>query len=541
MKHAILIIIFVFINISIFSQVPNWSWARHTNGYPQGTGITTDGIGNIIIIGSFAPPTMTFGNIILSNYNSSGLNTDIFVVKYNPSGQIIWAKSFGDNFNDYCYGITTDFSCNIYITGNSTSDTLNLGGHILLNGGQIIAKLDSSGNVIWVNNYGEIGSAICYDNNNHIYSLGYYSTTAGSYNILGNDTLICAGGLDVIVVKFDTSGNIIKAIEPYGSSSEKAWGISSDNHSNIYITGNSGSTTLKFGNFVLSNTYGGGFVAKFDSSLNIIWARKIGNNYCEGSSVLCETNGNVYVTGYFIGNSITIGNTVLTTNTINSANIFIAKYDSSGNVLWAKGSAGVASVYPSRGFGLAKDSIGNIYLTGHYIGSNITFGTITLTNTTSYNMAQIFVAKYNTSGQVLWATSIGGNRHDYYNSIAIDFDDNLYLAGMNDRDTFAIGTDTMKNTGLFLAKMSDINTFIKPIQTENTVFIYPNPANRNFTMKIPRETKFISIFNSLGQVIEKRMTKNQNEVNFEIINVGLYFIQIVNDKESITKKVAICR
>ena len=77
-------------------------------------------------------------------------------------------------------------------------------------------------------------------------------------------------------------------------------------------------------------------------------------------------------------------------------------------------------------------------------------------------------------------------------------------------------------------------------ENENSVTIFPNPTNSSFTIKVPPNIKYICIYNSLGQIVEKRKVNNQTELNFEIKENGIYFVQIATDKEIITKKVIVC-
>src|SRR4029077_7731002 len=88
-----------------------------------------------------------------------------------------------------------------------------------------------------------------------------------------------------------------------------------------------------------------------------------------------------------------------------SGDFFIAKYDSSGNVLWAKSSTGIGD---ELGFKITTDISGNIYVTGLYT-STVTFGNTTLMNS---GAEDIFIVKYDASGNMLWAKSAGGSGND---------------------------------------------------------------------------------------------------------------------------------
>jgi hypothetical protein len=84
--------------------------------------------------------------------------------------------------------------------------------------------------------------------------------------------------------------------------------------------------------------------------------------------------------------------------------IFVTKYDSNGNVKWVKSSGGDQFEGVSN---IINDTEGNLYVTGGFISSSISFGSTKLLNHNA-GKSDIFIVKYDTSGKVLWATSEGG-------------------------------------------------------------------------------------------------------------------------------------
>src|SRR6266478_3524366 len=111
-------------------------------------------------------------------------------------------------------------------------------------------------------------------------------------------------------------------------------------------------------------------------SPNWLWAKSAGGTITDvGVGITTDAGGNVYAAGYFISSSIAFGTTTLANVQAGNSDIFLVKYDASGNVLWAK-SAG-STGYDS-GNGISTDSGGNVYVTGYFDGtSSITFGTTT--------------------------------------------------------------------------------------------------------------------------------------------------------------------
>lgn len=133
MKKQALFIFAMFIALGSWGQIPNWAWSTSASGTGNygGTGISTDVNGNIIVTGLFSSPTITFGATTLSNNGSY----NFFVVKYDPSGNLLWAKSAGGTGNDNVYGISTDASGNIVVTGWYDSPIITFGTTTLTSSG----------------------------------------------------------------------------------------------------------------------------------------------------------------------------------------------------------------------------------------------------------------------------------------------------------------------------------------------------------------------------------------------------------------------
>ena len=181
--------------------------------------------------------------------------------------------------------------------------------------------------------------------------------------------------------------------------------IATDANGNVLVTGVFNSPTITFGTVTL--TTGSFFIVKYDASGNVLWAKSAGEqSQCYSRSIATDANGNVLVIGHFTSPTITFGTTTLI-NTNAFSDIFIVKYDANGNVLWAKSASGKTQ---DTGIGITTDANGNILVTGGFTSSTITFGITTLSNAdTSLGGADIFIVKYDTNGNVLWAKSAGGN------------------------------------------------------------------------------------------------------------------------------------
>ena len=452
------------ISTILSDQVPNVSWAKSigaTGSNDRGTGIATDSAGNVYVIGYYRDE-ITLGTITLTSGAST--SDDAYVAKYDTSGTVLWATSIGGTSFDYGYGIATDSSGNVYVTGYySGTAYFDINTSLNSAGGSndvFVAKYNTSGAVQWAESIGgtssDYGSGIATDSSGNVYVIGRYfgSTTIGT-------TILNSSGsnYDVFIAKYDTSGAVQWARRIGGTSSDYGYGIATDSAGNVYVTGQYQSEII-IGSTTLTNAGSSDvFVAKYDTGGTVQWAKSIGGTGSDaGNGIATDSSGNVYVTGYYNGTANFGPDTSLTSAGQNDA--FVAKYDTSGTLRWAKS---IGGGYGDFGYGIATDSVGNVYVTGSYQGA-ITIGSTTLTFTVS---SGAFIARYDTNGAVQWATSIGGGSNSGI-GIATDSAGNVYVTG-NYEDVVDFGSGTSLtsagNTDAFVAKYSppvklNINTSV---------------------------------------------------------------------------------
>lgn len=160
-------------------------------------------------------------------------------------------------------------------------------------------------------------------------------------------------------------------------------------------------------------------------------------------SIVCDKNGNSYVVGNFRSAEFKLGNITLRHSSSGDAHFFIAKYDSLGNVLWAKTTANDEFVF---GLCAAIDSEDNIIVGGHFSGYTATFGTTVLSNSNAYIYGKMYLAKYDKNGNVLWAKT--PSVCDYSCSVigvATDNADNIYLTGHFQDGLFTFADKSIAN------------------------------------------------------------------------------------------------
>jgi hypothetical protein len=124
-------------------------WAQNATGTDGEVayGISTDPSGNSYLTGTFSSPSITFGSTTLTNTNP-GLSNDVFVAKYSPLGNALWAKSAGSPNNERGEAIAIDNNGNCYITGTFRGSTFIFNNDTLfqtgISGDIFIAKIGST-------------------------------------------------------------------------------------------------------------------------------------------------------------------------------------------------------------------------------------------------------------------------------------------------------------------------------------------------------------------------------------------------------------
>ncbi|MDB6108712.1 MAG: hypothetical protein JWR69_462 [Pedosphaera sp.] len=497
-----------------------WAQAGKGTKSDSGTGIASDGSGNFCVTGFFQRAA-SFGNFTLVPYltlhppNTDGgtpfpdsAYQDGFVAKYGPAGNVMWAQIAADTDTGSGFGITVSQGGDAVLTGsgrnrfllgtNSITTDSSLGIYSML--------FDGAGSPTWLRTAGgpqnDVGQAVAADANGNIYLTGFFSGsgTFGTTNLTGTATNLFVtklAALDpgsppiistqptntVVLVSSNTLFNVgvLSALPVTYQWQYNGTNLAQPNSPMLSFTN---ALPPIAGNYsvIISNANGAvtSQVVRLEVEVppDFVWAKKAGGSVVEGTrSVALDDQGNSYVAGSFQQGSISFGGIVLTNNgwranfpSLGSNDVFIAKYDPAGNPLWAQSAGGTNS---DEATALAVDGSGNVYVTG-YFQRTATFGNITLTNTTGPSTNYIFLAKYDSGGNLLWVQQAGGQFSDQGRGLALDASGNIFLTGS------IYGTATFGNTNLvppsnrlsaFLAKYDASGNLLWVTSTQ------PSPAS----------------------------------------------------------------
>jgi hypothetical protein len=534
--------------------VPNCLWAEtlEAESSTGGNCVCTDVNGNVYVTGFFYTDTITFGTFTLTGGS-------VFIVKYSPNGTVLWAKSAGGSNYILSESISTDLNGNVIFTGNFQGTSVTFDTTTLSNNGSLFAyhtflvKYAPDGTVIWAKSIDGNDNRVPYaatDANGNVILTGFFSNaniTIGTTTLTNNS--IGGGGLDIYIVKYAPDGTMLWAKSGGGPGNDFPSGICTDASGNVYITGTIQGPSISFDTTTITNSgtssYDYNFIVKYASDGTVVWATSNdvgGLMYPYTYSLVADATGNIYLSGSYNSSAITIGTTTLTNAGYN--NVFIVKYASNGTVIWAKAAGGN---FWCSAKSVSTDASGNVYVTGFFSGSSITFGSITLTIPGA--APDVFIVKYASDGTVLWATTTPGSNSDARgNSISLDVNDNIYVTGEYIAATITFGTITISNPynsgssnmrNFFIAKYAGIVTSLNE-QLDNTELnIYPNPSSSTITFTSPTILNTnLTITNLTGKQVATYNIKNTSTETIDVSNLaeGVYFVSLKSDEGVVTKK-----
>lgn len=390
-----------------------WGKQWGTAGEDWLSEIALDGQGNIYITGT------TTGNLFGQNQGAR----DVFVVKLDSTGQVLWSKQLGTANDEEMEWIAVDREGNVYITIVTDGDWFgqNLGGR-----DTVLVKLSMDGQVLWGKRLGtsedDLARIIALDNQGHIYVAG---VTCGSLfaQYQRKEHMEEEGFL----AKFDFAGNLVWGKQ---SKDDLPEAIAVNSQDNIYV---SGSAYDDANNTIV------GFLAKFASDGKAIWRQVLPATVDEAeegiASLIVDKNNNLYGAGavwvYMDENRL-----------VSVPDAFLVKYSGAdGQRMWSKrlkseGKGEIAEEF----FDVAIDGQGYVYVVGEAEGS--LFGN-------HLGDVDLVLAKLDAMGNMIWSKQWGSDKRESGIAIAVDGQGNIYVVGGTDGNLF--GTNAGQ-VDIFLVK-----------------------------------------------------------------------------------------
>jgi hypothetical protein len=267
-----------------------------------------------------------------------------------------------------------------------------------------LAKFDSLGILTWAET---VGGVSWYEGNS------VTQTSDKGYVVTGVTYSFGAGNYDLFLGKFDSSGNLTWAKTVGGADEDWGNSVAQTPDKGYIVTG----WTVSFG----AGEYDL-FLAKFDSLGNLTWTKTVGGtNRDKGNSVVQIPDGGYIVTGW----TASFG--------AGSSDLFLGKFDSLGNLTWAKTVGGVDG---DEGYSVELTPDEGYIVTGY----TVSFGA---------DSSDLFLIKFDSLGGLTWAKTVGGTNNDEGNSVSLTSDKGCIVTGKT--RSFGVGS-----SDLFLGKFDSL-------------------------------------------------------------------------------------
>lgn len=568
MKHLLTILLTTLTITTALAQ--NYQWAHGFGGTSydaQGNSIATDAQGNVYVTGTFGDSIDFDPGPDTANVGSSLWNTThMFLAKYDSSGGFEWALN-ADGWMGQSEGVSLAVNdSGVFVTGtfeglvdfdpltNSTTDTISSDNDQNI----FVAHYDLNGNFKRVTNINAwTSNAITLDDFGNCYITGHFFSIVDFDGSNAVANLTASGSGDAFIAKYNSSGNYQWAFN-FGCNKtntpvlEEGYSLAID-PAGILVTGKFADTTdfdPSANIYNLEATSGKWvFVAKYNLNGNLIWAGNIGGNSGEVAYSIASDpsgNGNFCITGSAsdtVDFDLTNADYVVNCG---AGRFYFAKYDNNANLVFVK----IAGSGGASGRNLKLDIHGNIFIVGLFVGTtdfDPDIGVANLTATGSGSSPDIFLAKYDSNGNYIWAKSMGGAYSDWGKCIALDTNGNQYITGFFsntadfDPDTAIVNLIGIGgNQAIFIAKYADTSTgtadfYLQPEE----IIIYPNPALNLISIKYSKESSqviTVIIYDITGKVCFKNSFIENIKINISSLNPGIYTLQVKNNKQNLYSK-----
>jgi hypothetical protein len=472
--------------IAKYSPTGIHMWSKKIEGGSQGYDISV-GATELSISGCFYRNADMDPGTSVFQLNGS-VNSSAFFLSLDMNGSFNTAKHFYSEWGtNYFTDMKADISGNIYLSGYMTG-TLDMDPSLSVNtltvGVQgawpqvpIIAKYDNAGIMTWIKalqgkkNLSGYAFSNAIDNSGNIYIAGIFTDTIDFDPGPASYTIASKGNFDLYIAKYDNSGNFLWAGATGAAQEDRAQYLTLDASGNIFLTGYfSGTVDFDLGtgvqNITSADPYRSMFVAKYDNAGNYIWAKCVGSagGWAYPNAMKVDNNNDVVIGGRFNASvDFDPGAGVFSlTDAVGNGDIFIAKYNTSGNFLWAKQ---IGGSFTDECMSVTTDMSNNIYTTGYFEGT-VDFDPSSVVQNLNGNPARdAYVQKLDQNGNYIWAKGFGGKFLELGRSVDINASGDILIGGYT-TDTLDLdpgpGTDMYypENYKGFVSKFDNSGNYI---------------------------------------------------------------------------------
>jgi hypothetical protein len=512
MKKSILLVAFFAFALGLCAQQPVVEWAKTYGGsnveYPADIILTSDN--KYVIAGS------TNSKDFDVTQNRGG--EDVWVVKLDEDGKILWQKTYGGTGNEGATAIkqTTDGGFMLLgVTRSKDGDFIATKGDLDI----FLSKLDSLGNIIWTKIYG--GSK-------KDYAGTFFETTTSEF-VIGISTRSNdldfpenEGENDIWVLKTTAKGDIIWKKHFGGSLSDFASEVIQVENNNYLLVGETSSTDKDMISHTDSLLGKGDLWIKLDTSGNLIWHKSYGfHPYGFFAAIVSVKTDSIGYIG--VGSAENSGNYKVGHY---AYEMFVIRLDKEGKLLWRKLLGGSKLDYASDIEILADGSFAILGSTESSMTGDVSI---------SYGLRDYWVVRLDSKGEnILWEIALGGSGFDecLSSGLIVTKDNKLIVVGETESSnrTFSRingpydwGVVKLKNIGITTAIFDKTSTY--------KITIYPNPvsdilyiqANENLSLDY-------QLIDLQGKTVKNgAISSGDSTINLQGISKGMYIITFLEN------------
>lgn len=304
--------------------------------------------------------------------------------------------------------------------------------------------------IVWSTYHGgtqeDVGRSIGYDSSFNVYILGHtksvqFPVSAGAHQ---KDH---KGNNDFFISKFDSTGSLVWSTYLGGLLNEQAEGISVTDNGDVHIIGTT--TSANLGSGIKShqhskNSASDAFLAKLDTRGQLQWTTYFGGNSADfGRDIATNEAGDIFIVGFTKSLDFETTPNAYQTKFADTTDGFISKFNADGKLIWSTyfGGKGIDQLDAIH---VGKQS--NLYIAGRTSSLDFPVENGLFQDSLS-GQYDACIARFDSSGQVIWSTLFGGAAADAAKGIVTDINGDVYITGSTaSPDLYISGSDTLQDT-----------------------------------------------------------------------------------------------
>lgn len=538
--HRRLLACQLLVGLSIMSSA-QVEWMRQGGLGGHGRGVSHDDAGNVYVAGLVNAPALFDADTVAAHF------ADVFIAKYDPAGSVQWIRTGGNELIDQANDIITDAAGNSYVTGffrtNALFPSVEFDGQSLSGQGSsdlFVAKYDVNGALHWI----RTGGGPLAEEGRGVALLPSGNIVVSGYfqgtAYFSGDTLESAGASDVLLLCYSSTGELLWSQRDGGPGDDRANKLTSLSNGDVALVGSFQQTATIGGDQLSAAGLGDLFVARYDESGNGIWAARAGSDVAFAQDEAFDIDTANNGDLLVCGEVAGVSDFTGQTITPNGGiDLFVARYGGDGLVQWVHHAGGPQA---DHAYGISTDEDSNVYVTGQVDdGANTVFDDITLD---PFGNESVFLAKYGPSGDVLWvrryAPGLGGAVD------VLDTDCLLFTGGASGivgQPAFDAVPWQYVDRAIFTARFCGSialgSTQAPPEQVD--LSLRPNPACSEVYVDLlaNRNPAMVELMDASGRVLIT--VRQQGPVRMDVSGLpsGVYAINAVRDGHRMTRRLDI--